>query len=436
MSTLIEQAAARLAQLRNSGLAPTSAHAPADAGAEAAVPPQQHDPLPVPPTELPPSFQPGVPPDFSAGLPPAYVPPLPPEFSQELPPPFQSELPQPFQPEPFQPELPPPFQSELPPPFQPQPPAPFEPSASFASGYGAEPRPAGFPYDTPSQPAAGFQPDYGHPGSLPSGHGLDMASPRPMALTSRRVELDLQRLAAANFVTPGAPRNRIADQYRVIKRPLIANALGKGAAPVAHGNRIMVTSALPGEGKTFTSVNLALSIAAELDTTVMLVDADVGRPSVLKTLGLAPGPGLLDVLEGRATMPEVLLRTNIDKLTLLSAGTLHDRATEVLASDGMHSLLQEVAQRYDDRIIIFDSPPLLATTEARALASHMGQVIMVVRAGHTSQSDVRAALDTIEFCPVKLLLLNQARSSKFDPYSTGHKYSYGYGEEQTQQQPG
>ncbi|WP_051243270.1 XrtA-associated tyrosine autokinase [Azohydromonas australica] len=416
MSTLIEQAAARLAQLRNSGLAP----APADAGVEAAVPPPQRDALPVPPAELPAlPFQPGVPPDFRAELPPAYVPPLPPELS---------------------PELPPPFQPELPPPFQPQ------PSAPFASSYGpelhpSEPRPplsAGFPYEAPSQAGAGFQPDYGYQPPM-YGHGMGMAAPpRSMAATSRRVELDLQRLAAANFVTPGAPRSRIADQYRVIKRPLIANALGKGAAPVAHGNRIMVTSALPGEGKTFTAVNLALSIAAELDTTVMLVDADVGRPSVLKTLGLAPGPGLLDVLEGRATMPEVLLRTNIDKLTLLSAGTLHDRATEVLASDGMQSLLQEVAQRYDDRIIIFDSPPLLLTTEARALASHMGQIVMVVRAGHTSQSDVQAALGTIEFCPVKLLVLNQARSSKFDTYSTGYKYGYGYGygQEQAQQQPG
>jgi protein-tyrosine kinase len=431
MSTLIEQAAARLAQLRNSGLAPAPSRAPADAGVEAAVPPplQQRDALPVPP----PPFQPGVPPDFRADLPSAYVPPLPPELSPELPPPFQPELP-PL----FQPELPPPFPPELPPPFQPQ------PSAPFASGYGPEfhpseprqPLSAGFPYEAQSQAAAGLQPDYGyHPSTY--GHGMGTAAPsRSMTATSRRVELDLQRLAAANFVTPGAPRNRIADQYRVIKRPLIANALGKGAAPVAHGNRIMVTSALPGEGKTFTAVNLALSIAAELDTTVMLVDADVGRPSVLKTLGLAPGPGLLDVLEGRATMPEVLLRTNIDKLTLLSAGTLHDRATEVLASDGMQSLLQEVAQRYDDRIIIFDSPPLLLTTEARALASHMGQIVMVVRAGHTSQSDVRAALDTIEFCPVKLLVLNQARSSKFDTYSTGHKYGYGYGQEQAEQQPG
>jgi Mrp family chromosome partitioning ATPase len=137
-------------------------------------------------------------------------------------------------------------------------------------------------------------------------------------------------------------------------------------------------------------------------------------------------------------MREVLLRTNIDKLTLLSAGTLHDRATEVLASDGMQTLLQEVAQRYDDRIIIFDSPPLLLTTEARALASHMGQVIMVVRAGHTSQADVQAALNTIEFCPVKLLLLNQARDSKFDAYATGYKYGYGYGygQEQAEKQPG
>ena len=406
MSTLIEQAAARLAQLRNTGLAPQSTRAPADFGSEL-VP--QRELMAPPQAVLPPSFQPGVPPDFSADPPSAYTEPLPPEFSPELLPPFQPEPPASFA-SGLRPELQPP---ELQPPLS-----------------------AGFPYGAQPQGAASFPPEYGYIPPL-SGHGVGMAAAsHSMPATSRRVELDLQRLAAANFVTPGAPRTRIADQYRVIKRPLIANALGKGAAPVAHGNRIMVTSSLPGEGKTFTAVNLALSIAAELDTTVMLVDADVGRPSVLKTLGLAPGPGLLDVLEGRATMPEVLLRTNIDKLTLLSAGTLHDRATEVLASDGMHSLLQEVAQRYDDRIIIFDSPPLLLTTEARALASHMGQVIMVVRAGHTSQSDVQAALSTIEFCPVKLLLLNQARSSKFDAYATGYKYGYGYGQEQAEQQPG
>jgi protein-tyrosine kinase len=247
-------------------------------------------------------------------------------------------------------------------------------------------------------------------------------------VTSRRVDLDLQALQAAGIVTPNAPRTNIADQFRVVKRPLILNAMGKGAAPVNHGNLIMVTSALSGEGKSFTSVNLAMSIAAELDHTVMLVDADVARPSVLRMLGLPPGPGLLDLLEGRAEMTDVLLRTNIDKLTVLPSGTPHPRATELLASDAMRQLLADMASRYPDRIIIFDSPPLLLTTESRVLASHMGQIVVVVHAGKTLQADVQHALSTIEACPVKLMLLNKATSQIHGSYGYGgYGYGYGYG---------
>ena len=245
------------------------------------------------------------------------------------------------------------------------------------------------------------------------------------AVVSRQVELDLRALAAAGFATPNDARSMIGDQYRVIKRPLIRNAMGKGASSLVHGNLIMVTSALPGEGKTFTSVNLAMSIAAELDHTVMLVDADVARPSVLNLLGREKGPGLLDLLDGRAKMSEVLLRTNIDKLTILPSGTFHPRATELLASEAMRHWLDDVALRYPDRIVIFDSPPLLLTTEARVLASHMGQVVVVVQAGKTLQSHVEHALAAIESCPVRLLLLNQAHAGADAAY--GYGYGYGYG---------
>ncbi len=251
--------------------------------------------------------------------------------------------------------------------------------------------------------------------------------PRPEGVaTSRYVELKLEALEASGIVTPSAPRTAVADQFRVIKRPLIANAMGKGAATLTHGNLIMVTSAVAGEGKSFTSVNLAMSIAAELDHTVMLVDADVARPSILRMLGLPPGPGLLDVLEGEAQLPDVLLRTNVEKLTLLPSGTAHPKATELLASDAMRLLLDDMATRYPDRIIIFDSPPLLLTTEARVLASHMGQIAMVVAAGRTPQAAVRQALDTIEACPVRLLVLNKARTDSM-AYGYGYSYGYGYG---------
>ena len=248
------------------------------------------------------------------------------------------------------------------------------------------------------------------------------------APSSRRVVIDLDALAAAGIVSPNAPRSQIADQFRVIKRPLISNAMGKGASVVVNGNLIMVTSAVAGEGKSFTAINLALSIATELDNTVMLVDADVARPSVLRVLGLPPGPGLLDlILDDSLDMSSVLLKTNIDKLSILPSGTPHERATELLASDAMIELLKNVASRYPDRIIIFDSPPLLLTTEARELAAHMGQIVMVVRAESTLQSDVQNALSAIHACPVKLLILNQAKTSSTAGYGYGYGYGHGYG---------
>lgn len=256
------------------------------------------------------------------------------------------------------------------------------------------------------------------------------------ASVSRRVHIDLDVLAAAGIVSPNAPRSQIADQFRVIKRPLISNAMGKGASVIANGNLIMVTSAIAGEGKSFTAINLALSIATELDNTVMLVDADVARPSVLRVLGLPPSPGLLDlVLDESIDMSSVLLKTNIDKLSILPSGTPHERATELLASDAMIRLLKNVASRYSDRIVIFDSPPLLLTTEARVLASHMGQIVMVVRAETTLQADVQNALSAIHSCPVKLLVLNQARTVSNGGYGYGSGYGYGYGSYGYGQQP-
>ena len=270
-------------------------------------------------------------------------------------------------------------------------------------------------------------PGGGHAAAVPA---PETVAPLPV-VESRKVELDFAALAAAGILVPNAARSMLGDQFRVIKRPLIRNAVGKGAAKIAHGNLIMITSALAGEGKSFTAVNLAMSIAAELDHTVMLVDADVARPSVSRMLGLASssdtafGPGLLDVLDGRTDMPSVLLKTNIDKLTVLPSGTQHARATELLASDAMTRLLDEMGRRYPDRIIIFDSPPLLLTTEARVLATHMGQVVVVVHAGKTSQADVQTALGTIENCPVRLMLLNRTQAVTTEG---GYGYGYGYGQ--------
>jgi protein-tyrosine kinase len=227
---------------------------------------------------------------------------------------------------------------------------------------------------------------------------------------SREVELDLDRLAANGFLVPGIDRSMMEEQYRIIKRPLLKNATGESAAPIARGNLIMVTSALPGEGKTFSAINLAMSIAMELDHTVLLVDADVVRPAVLDRLGLPPAKGLLDVLTGRVKdMADVMLRTNIPKLTVLPAGTASSRTTELLASGAMEDLLDELARSYQDRIIIFDAPPLLPSTESRVLATRMGQVVVVVEADVTNTTSITQAFATLESCPVVMSVLNKCR---------------------------
>lgn len=263
----------------------------------------------------------------------------------------------------------------------------------------------------------------------------ERSGPRPVSTgtaaestSSRIVDLDLAALSARGIVTPDADRSQLADELRVLKRPLLRNVAGKSAAPVKDANLIMITSAVPSEGKTHLATNLAISIAMELDHTVLLVDADVARPSIPTVLGIGHDEkGLLDVLQDSSLdLSQVLLRTNIEKLSILPAGTPHPRATELLASDAMNQLLSDMASRYSDRIIIFDSPPLLLTTEARALATHMGQVVMVVKAESTTHAMVKNAVATIEACPVKMMVLNQA-VMHMDGYGYGYGYSYGYG---------
>jgi exopolysaccharide/PEP-CTERM locus tyrosine autokinase len=243
--------------------------------------------------------------------------------------------------------------------------------------------------------------------------------PEPVR-TSKKVVLDLSRLAAAGVVTPDAPRSQTADEFRVIKRPLIANAQGKSPTRIERANMIMVTSAVPGEGKTFTATNLAMSIAMEVDTRVLLVDADVANPSLPEALGFKESKGLMDVLtDPTVELADVLLRTNVDRLALLPAGRSHRRATEHLASDAMERLIDDLATRYPDRIVVFDAPPLLATTEARALATHMGQIVVVVEANRTTHGALKQALTLLEDCPVVMTMLNKAAGSHVGTY-------YGY----------
>lgn len=244
------------------------------------------------------------------------------------------------------------------------------------------------------------------------------------AFASPQVEIDLERLATMGYVSPQAPSSRRAEEFRMVKRPLLTNARGNSAAPVAHANRVMVTSAQPGEGKTFVSINMALSIAMERDFTVLLIDADATRPAVLERLGLPSSKGLLDLLsDPDLDLQTVLLRTNVERFSILPAGTLQDHATELLASEGMSSLVDKLASRFPNRILVFDAPPLLGSTESRVLAAHMGQIVFVVAADSTPQSTVSDALLTLENCPVVMTLLNKAASSEAGSYYGSRSYS-------------
>lgn len=243
---------------------------------------------------------------------------------------------------------------------------------------------------------------------------------QPARQVQKQVEINLAQLHHMGMVTPNEGKTLVAEEFRLIKRPLIKHALGQDTGSIKHGNLIMVTSSLPKEGKTFCAINLAMSIAMEMDHTVLLVDADVARPSILRTLGLKSETGLMDILlDDTLDLADVMLKTNVETLSILPAGKKHKHSTELLASQTMISLLDEIANRYPDRIVVFDSPPLLLTTEASVLASHMGQIVMVVEAETTTQHTVKDALRQIETCANINLVYNKAKA-----YPGGNYYGY------------
>lgn len=238
--------------------------------------------------------------------------------------------------------------------------------------------------------------------------------------------LNLVELEKQGFLTPDSGRSKVAEEYRSLKRPLLMNSKGKGAEINDRGNLIMVVSSLPGEGKTFTTLNLALSMAMERDTTVLMVDSDVISPSLTQLLGLQNEPGLIDVLLGeQVSLGDVIINTDIPKLSVMPAGQLHGSSTELLASEKMQRIANELSDRYPDRIVIFDAPPIMVTTEASVLAHVMGQILMVVEAGKTPQHIIVEAIEKLDDDKVIGMLLNKSRGSA----SSDYYGSYGYGQQ-------
>lgn len=236
----------------------------------------------------------------------------------------------------------------------------------------------------------------------------------------------LTTLESNSMITPSLKDSRQAEEYRQIKRPLLSNASGKNSTSTDKGNVIMITSAFPGEGKTYTTINLAMSLATERDRSVLVVDCDVIKQSLSSMLGLKDSPGLIDVLEkGEETLRDVIVSTDVPSLKILPAGRVHNYSTELLASDEMGRIMDEMAKRYSDRIIIFDSPPLLMTSQSAVLTAHAGQVLVVVEEGVTPQSAVLDAISKIDKNQIIGTILNKrSRMNRGDQYG-GYYGSYG-----------
>jgi len=247
-----------------------------------------------------------------------------------------------------------------------------------------------------------------------------------VAITNNDVlQLDKAELEKRGFLIDNGTRKSIKDEFRQIKRKLIGNAFGAASKTLKHSNLVMVSSSKPNEGKTFISINLALSIALEQDKTVLLIDADVLRPSVNRELGFGAVPGLVEYLLGQKDdISEILYSTNIDKLKIIPAGEPHHLSNELLASDRMEALATELAERYPDRIVIFDCPPLIGVTETLVLANLMGQALVVIEESKTQIADIKAATENLNEDLALGLVLNKAIRSHKDMYGY---YGYGYG---------
>ena len=230
---------------------------------------------------------------------------------------------------------------------------------------------------------ASTSPTVAAPAAIAPAAAAPTATPAPEA-----VRIHLEALRARGMVVPNGPTTQTGQELRVIK--------------------------------------LAMSIAAERDHGVILIDADVARPSIPRELGIHVDKGLMDwLVDGKPDLSQLVLPTNVDTLSILPSGRRHEQATELLASEAMGRLLDQLNERYPDRIFIFDSPPLLVTTEARVLASHMGQIMMVVEAGKTPQDSVSQALSTIESNEIVGLVLNKAHNIETSGYYQGYGYGYG-----------
>lgn len=243
---------------------------------------------------------------------------------------------------------------------------------------------------------------------------------------SETASIDRLMLAEKGMIVPGAPVGPLAEEFRLVKRQLLISRERIADAGEADKARsVLVCSAQPGDGKTFCSINLALSMAAERDTEVLLIDADFAKPDLMAQLGLEEGPGLLDALADGHIDPETLVRpTDVPHLSVLPAGTRTATDTELLASARTRAVLARLLAANPRRVLLFDSPPALAASPASVLAMLVGQVLLVVRADHTPEGEISAAVGQLDACEHIALVLNAV---SFVP--GGSRFGSYYGQE-------
>jgi receptor protein-tyrosine kinase len=239
--------------------------------------------------------------------------------------------------------------------------------------------------------------------------------------------LPYRELEAEGLVEPAGKRNQLSEEYRAIKRPILSAIENAKDSGLEHGNIVMVTSSVSGEGKTFSAINLAISIAMERDRTVLLVDGDVTNPSAGEKLGFhRTQPGLTDVLlDNFVNVNDVICQSDIPNLRFMPAGTATQNVTELLSSRDMQFMIENLSERYKDQVIIFDSAPMLMTSEASIVADLAGQIVFVVGAETTTQGMVSDSLKMIKDHSRVGFLLNKTLKKQNNIY--GHGYGYGYG---------
>ncbi|MDE2005344.1 MAG: hypothetical protein KGI51_02155 [Rhodospirillales bacterium] len=236
-------------------------------------------------------------------------------------------------------------------------------------------------------------------------------------------KIDMPRLIAAGLAEGGAGRTRIAEEFRLVQNQLLRSAFGADAEP-GLSNLLMVTSARPNEGKTFSAFNLAASIARRGDHRVLLIDADAKHGSLSDLLGINESPGLLE-LAARSDigLGDCMFATAIPALSFLPVGHQRGHRGDIFASNGMMRVIQGLGRRFPDLLIVLDVAPCLSTSDPAALAPMVGQVVFVVEAERTQRDEVEASLDLIQTCPTITLLLNKVQMSTSHSFGA---YSYSY----------